>query len=57
MYGEYFDILGPGQPKDRWLSARRGPDPTVVLIKLFMKALLLIQKRDGQGAPNDLDRC
>ena len=34
-------------------SARRGPDPTAVLIKLFMKMLLLIQKYDGQGAPND----
>ena len=38
-------------------SAWRGPDPTAVLIKLFLKTLLLIQKRDGQGAPNDPDCC
>ena len=38
-------------------SARRGSDPTAVLIKLFLKTLLLIQKRDGQGAPNDPDCC
>ena len=34
-------------------SARRGPDPTAVLIKLFMKTLFLIQRRDRQGEPND----
>ena len=34
-------------------SARRGPDLTAVLIKLFMKTLFLIQRRDRQGESND----
>ena len=65
---QVFELLGPGRPSaggprmDRWAVTSSGvvknsclADPTAVLIKLFIKTLLLIQKPDGQGAPNDPD--